>query len=361
MKFKKLVKNVLPLKILTFSALYIRFVKNQSIKSKLINDYYYLNYRKKYFFEDNPKLNELHLKKAFKYSQSNNYPIPKTVAKNLDIVKALDYNNTYYAASDKYFNNRKIGLDYIILFIHGGGFFFNPTSQHLLFIRKLANKANAKVIMPIYPKAPAYSHKEMYHFLYQIYTDTITRFTAEKVIVIAEEAGATLALELACKARHDGIEPVKEMILLTPLSDVTLQDKRLKKADSSDFKIDLHSLKKQVNYYADDLKLNNPIINPYYNDLDIGTKISIFNSTSSILNIDSLNLQRKITKQGLHLDYFEYPNMQYQFMFDSTLESNKFYDDLLKVITRPRVKPNELKIVNDKKFIDNLKVAIKKG
>lgn len=347
---KKLFKKTVVLSSLAF-VYDTKINQGRSIKSRLLYHHYMFNYQKKYFFDNNPKLNELHLQQAYQKSKAK-YLMPKLVAKNLKIKKALDFKDTYYVTNQ---NNTE---NIVILYLCGGSFFKQPSIKHLKFISELATHTATKVIMPVYPKAPTYSYQDIMTYLLDIYQECLKNIKSDQIIIMGDEAGATIALALANEIESEKLLPCKEVILLAPLVDLTLSDPMLEKLEKVDPIIDLHTLRKQVYYYAKDLKLNDKKISPLFQDLDMGSKISVFAPTYSITYRDALKLKAKALKENINIDYFQYPYLWQNFMFEDLVETTKFFKDLNKVIHRKRVDIHVLKTVENKSFTQELKETV---
>ena len=70
-------------------------------------------------------------------------------------------------------NDQKSSSQMVILYIHGGAWTNQPLNLHWLFMDKMAQALNAKVIAPIYPKVPHFSYQDTYPKMLNLYKEIL--------------------------------------------------------------------------------------------------------------------------------------------------------------------------------------------
>jgi len=320
-----------------------------SLKARLFYYRYLFYYNREYFPKNNPNLNKLHLQQAQEHA-SNPYLPSKLVAQTFNI-KPSDYvDKCFYAKADNH-------SDKVIFYIHGGSFFNHPSVKEFAFIRTLADATNSRVYLPIYPIGPLNHHQMMNDFIFKAYIQLQTYYSYDNIIIIGNECGANLALNLAYQLKQEGYPPCKEIVLQSPLTNLVL-DKRMEEYEDIDPFLSMNTLNKQIQFYAYDYKLSDVRINPFYQTLDLGCKISILNVGKSILYIDGLALKEKSIKENIYIDYIEYPYLYQNFYYDNILEQEDYFKDIRNIIDRERVSLYQLKADKPTKLRKTIKASL---
>ncbi|MBX3593402.1 alpha/beta hydrolase fold domain-containing protein [Sphingomonas sp.] len=112
--------------------------------------------------------------------------------------------------------------DGILLFIHGGGFFFRSLHSHMLLAARIAEQAGIRrVILPLYSLAPEslfpVARDECRHAYGALLASGID---PDRLAIAADSAGAALALGMLVKVRDEGLAMPRAVALLSPMLDL---------------------------------------------------------------------------------------------------------------------------------------------
>ncbi|MGL5415359.1 MAG: alpha/beta hydrolase fold domain-containing protein [Clostridium sp.] len=298
-----------------------KLIEKRSVSSKAIESY--LKFHPTLFTKFN-KPNPKYLEKAYK--ESKKYMLPNTFMKLYNLTKSSDYENTYELLRD---TNSE---DYTILYLHGGGYWTQPNLLHWRFLKNLSNKVNAKIIVPIYPKAPTFNYKNVYDSILPIYDDLSKKVDLDKLIIMGDSAGGGLALAFSEFIKTKNLPQPKDIILLSPWLDITMTNKYIINSQRFDKLLNIQDLIIRGKYYADDLPTNNYLVSPIYGDISNLGKISIFIGTHDILLPDCQRFKDIAKEQNIEINYFEYPKMPHVFTICPIPEANDSINKICEII-----------------------------
>ncbi|HEO6864348.1 TPA: alpha/beta hydrolase fold domain-containing protein, partial [Streptococcus agalactiae] len=82
----------------------------------------------------------------------------------VDIPQALNNEKVEITATDGMqtftWNDKNNPKQKVIFYVHGGSYIHQASELQYIFVNKLAKKLDAKVVFPIYPKAPTYNYSD---------------------------------------------------------------------------------------------------------------------------------------------------------------------------------------------------------
>ena len=113
--------------------------------------------------------------------------------------------------------------DRAVVYLHGGSYISEITSQHWSLISRLA-AAGARVEVPIYGLAPRHSYREAYGLITAVYRDLLDDAPARVVSVMGDSAGGGLALGLVQSLRGLGLPHPGRLVLICPWLELTLSN-----------------------------------------------------------------------------------------------------------------------------------------
>ncbi len=177
----------------------------------------------------------------------------------------------------------------LIYYLHGGAFAFGMDLYYYDFFERLANAVDAHIIIPIYPKTPKVTYKEIHEMIIQRYEYTINQFNKKEIIVMGDSAGGNLCFILAQSTNY---KPSK-IITISPWLDISTTNPKMKEIEPLDPFLNIEMLQQYGKIYAPDLDLKSPIISPLYQDLSALPPTFILMGTHDILYADYLLVKDK--------------------------------------------------------------------
>ncbi|GEP24180.1 alpha/beta hydrolase [Lentilactobacillus diolivorans] len=203
----------------------------------------------------------------------------------------------------------------VIFYIHGGGYWGQPLIPHFNMLHQLANKLGSRIVLPIYPKAPAYKATDAYEMVLSAYQELLDdeHVDPQRITFMGDSAGGGLALALMQKLRDDHLSLPKRAVLLSPWLDVTNSNPKMSQIQPVDPMLDLKNLTRLGRGYIGDLDSHDPLASPIYGDSSELPSIYVFTGTHDILNADALKFQRLADQNDWNVTTFNYQKMNHVF------------------------------------------------
>ncbi len=252
---------------------------------------------------------------------------PKKMFSKLNIERALANGKNIFTLKPKDQVNGKY-----ILYLHGGAYIQGFSKIHWRFMNNLIDATNCTIIAPDYPLAPNFTYKDSYKMVKPIYRELVSKVGGENVILMGDSSGGGFALALAQSVREENIDIAKQIILLSPWLDITLENNDISKIDSKDPVLGINGLKRAGKLYAGDTDPNNYLLSPINGEVEGLGEISIFIGTSDILEPDTRKFKRITKGKGISINYFEYADMVHVWMFFNLPESKKAIKQIIDLV-----------------------------
>jgi len=212
-------------------------------------------------------------------------------------------------------NDQKSSSQMVILYIHGGAWTNQPLNLHWLFMDKMAQALNAKVIAPIYPKVPHFSYQDTYPKMLSLYKEILVSIeSSNQLTIIGDSAGGNIALGLIQLLKRDGLPQPQDIILLSACVDMSLENPLIQEYEENDPMLASEGMEVITKIWAADKALKDPIISPIYGDFQGVGKITHFLGSHESLYPDAIQFDEKLTEQGVAINTFVYPKMNHVFV-----------------------------------------------
>ena len=230
-------------------------------------------------------------------------------------------------------NERK--SEKVILYLHGGSYVAETSSNHWRFLEKLVKDTNATIILPDYPLTPKYTYKDVFTMITPLYKEIIEEVPTTNLILMGDSAGGGMSLALLEKLSQEKIEMPYKTILISPWLDVRLENPEIDKIQKYDKDLNKETLKIAGIAYAGEDGMNSYLVNPIDGDLSKLKNVTIFTGTYDILNPDVHVLEEKAQKANVELKIKEYDGAGHiWFINDNSGKEldEKGYQDLLEEV-----------------------------
>lgn len=203
----------------------------------------------------------------------------------------------------------------ILLYFHGGAYFYDIMVEHFAGLSKLSLAANVPIIAPSYPLAPEASPEDIRDFAVSIYDDMRARYPKAKIIVGGDSAGAGLAVQMtqALQARGDRLPPA--LILWSPWVDISLSNPDVLEADKRSVIIGYEGIIQAAKIYAGDRPLTDPLCSPIYSDLSGLPPLHIWAGTRDLLYPDIVKFAALARDVGVSVQITEARGQNHMYMF----------------------------------------------
>ena len=307
--------------------IYFMYIQKRSLSSFLIEQYFYITNSKKYFeYRSEENLKKL-LDESMKKTDKRYVPTKISYEiedKDLHNMQVLVWN-------DKKCKNQKV-----IFYLHGGTYINNLGSYHFKALDNISRQLDAKVILPIYKKAPRYSYKDALTDLLMLYKTVLKETNSENISIMGDSAGGGLALALAFEIRDNNLDKAKNLILLSPLLDVNLDNENIAEYEKKD-KFLSSWLAREVGKIWSKNDTKNPLVSPIYGHFENLSKMYIFTGTHDILYPDILKFSKILKENNIEHELITKDKMNHVYVVYPIPEAVQAQDMIYKIISEKGV------------------------
>jgi len=195
----------------------------------------------------------------------------------------------------------------VILHLHGGGFRLGFAAGWAGFARRLADKADAKVIVPEYALAPERPFPAAIYDTLAILAELFEASAGSPVVLSGDSAGGGVALSAAV-ALADA-RRLAGLILLSPWIDVRVQAESYSRCASTDAMFSRAAANASASDYLQGWSADDPLASPMLADPAGLPATCIIASTSEVLADDSIELARSLARHGVPVSLLMRPGL----------------------------------------------------
>ena len=223
----------------------------------------------------------------------------------------------------------------VILYLHGGSYVAETSSDHWNFLEKVVNDTGATIILPDYPLTPKYTYKDVFTMITPLYKEIIEEVDINNLILMGDSAGGGMALALAERMGEENIQMPNKTILISPWLDVRLQNPEIDEVQKRDKELSKETLKLAGVAYAGEDGIDSYLVNPIDGNLSKLKNVTILTGTNDILNPDVHVLQEKAKQIGVNIEIKEYESAGHIWIINNNSSEElvqKGYNDLIKLV-----------------------------
>lgn len=275
--------------------------------------------------------------------------VHRTEKRSLALIEKAGRTNKNFSVSEVYQTIYGFNTEYIeetevcifgeedaqtfIYYLHGGGFIYQPTGFHYRYCRLLSKQLNARIIMPIYPKAPQYTYQYTLDTIYSIYNRVTSDTNYNSTVIMGDSAGGSLTLTLGQYILENGGKQPDDLIALSPCLDMSLSNPQIASYEKIDPMLSLNDLKLKLDvYFLGETDAQSYKVSPIYCDYATLPEVTIFMGTDELLLPDARLLKSRLDEEGVNINYYEYGNMCHTFPLFPTPEAKQVMGQIEDVI-----------------------------
>ncbi|WP_218566809.1 alpha/beta hydrolase [Vallicoccus soli] len=197
-----------------------------------------------------------------------------------------------------------------VLYLHGGSYINEITSQHWSFIARLV-EAGARAEVPIYGLAPQHTYREAYPLLIDVYRDLLGDLGSDDaearaggsdgvgVSVVGDSAGAGLALGFAQSLQAARLPQPRQLVLLSPWLDLTLSNPDILRVQRRDPWLSRVGLLEVAKAWSGGDDPTDFRLSPLNGPLAGLPPVAIYVGTRDILHPDAVKLRDRLEAAGV--------------------------------------------------------------
>jgi epsilon-lactone hydrolase len=190
----------------------------------------------------------------------------------------------------------------VVLYLHGGGYFFGSPKTHRQIIIGMARAFEGPSYGLDYRLAPEHRFPAAVDDAMAAYRWVQAKHPKARLILAGDSAGGGLAVVTALAARDQGLPMPTAMILFSPWTDLAATGRSIETNAKSCAMFTPRSIRTGAGVYLGDADPRDPRASPLYADLNGLPPTLIFASLQEILLDDSTRLAEKARTAGVKVE-----------------------------------------------------------
>lgn len=221
----------------------------------------------------------------------------------------------------------------VIIYLSGGAFVREPTSEHWELTDEICRRTGAKVIAAVYPKAPTNTCTVTYEALLELYALLLEEHPPESIIIMGDSAGGTIAVSFTQWLKNEGLPQPSQLILFSPMLDLALDNSDIRELMAADPMLGVEGMHLCVSSWLGDIDIDSPLVNPMECDYSALPDITVFCGTKEILVFDmELFYNNACEKSPSSITMYRYDGMYHDFVLYPLAAARDAKDIAIKLI-----------------------------
>jgi len=215
------------------------------------------------------------------------------------------------AAVRAFWVDRKNAERGVLLYLHGGAYYFGPVKEHWLYLARICTHTKMAGIMVDYGLAPQMPYPNgMAEISRLIDSLDLSGYWA----MLGDSSGAAMAVSTVFRLRKAGKPLPTKLVLMSPWLDATLTNPDIKLTEKDDVMMTVERLSSAARAYVGNADRNDPDISPMFGDLDHLPPMLMQIGTADLLLADCRKFHLRCREAGVPVHYEEYPRAFHDFM-----------------------------------------------
>jgi len=228
--------------------------------------------------------------------------------------------------------------EYTILYIHGGGFIGGTPRTYINVSAQLAKKLRAEVYIIKYPLSPEKPFPAaVNHCLYSYQYLLDQNKDPKKIIIMGDSAGGGLTLSTLLKIRDNALPSPRNAVCFSPFANCLIKPEDMASKAKKDPMISENIVNVCVRNYLPNIEdRSHPYASPALGDFSGIPPIQIFVSTEEVLYQNAVDVWKKATSDGCHVDLVQEKGVLHVWpvMAPFAPESNRALDKAIEFIQK---------------------------
>ncbi len=221
-----------------------------------------------------------------------------------------------------------------IVFLHGGAYVREATALHWRLLRTLITKLNCRISYVDYPLAPKHTYKDTKTMVLKTCEVLQSLYPKDSFVFMGDSAGGGLALALLQTLKKENKNMPQSTVLFSPWLDISMQNPEIEKFKELDLMLSVDELIDDAKSYAGNDDPHTPFVSPIYGEFDGLGDVAVFYGTHEVLMPDCLLLQEKVKDSTSRFVFYEFENMQHDFILLPIPEAKDAIDKACEFIVK---------------------------
>ena len=223
--------------------------------------------------------------------------------------------------------------DYLVLYLHGGAYINDASASHWSFCDKLARKANAAVVFPIYPLTPNHTWDETFDLVTAVYREMLEAANVP-VVIMGDSAGGGLAAAFCEYIGGLGLAQPDKLILFSPWMDISMSNPDVADYEAADPMLSAYGLVEMGKCWAGDLDLHDYRVSPMFGDFSVLRNAYLFVGTREIFFPDVTEFYSMLQDQHIPSELYIGVGMNHVYPLYPIPEADEALEQVCEILRR---------------------------
>jgi acetyl esterase/lipase len=188
----------------------------------------------------------------------------------------------------------------VIVYFHGGGFFFSSPREHRPLVWRLARYTSRRVLAIDYRKAPDHAFPAWADDARAAYEHVVSEGVRPEDIVLAgDSAGGNIALALAQRLRDERATPPGAVVLFSPWADLACSGRTYVTKSRRDAMFTGEGCRALGAYLTRGRDARDPLMSPLYGDFTGLPRMLVFAGSTEVFLDDARTVVRRASAAGV--------------------------------------------------------------
>lgn len=231
---------------------------------------------------------------------------PRSLDRRVDVTIRHEDGWPVYTVSPRSGRTRRRAV-----YVHGGAWINEITAFHWRLIAELSDTTGTEITVPVYPLVPRpeATARAVVTRIADIAHGLSEGVGGHNVTLLGDSAGGTIALSVAQLLHTRGVSSPRDVVLISPVIDMTFTDPEIYRIEPSDPWLDVPGPRAVGERWRGELDITDPLVSPVNGPLTGVGRISLFTGTRDITHADAITLERKARTESHPIDVYRAPGM----------------------------------------------------
>lgn len=200
-----------------------------------------------------------------------------------------------------------------ILHLHGGAYVASELPMHWRWLEELGRRVGAAVALVHYRMPPRAPFPAALDDALTVIRGLVDRadLIEGRWVLTGDSAGGGLAVAVLQQLRDTGGPLPAAVVLLSPATDLTLEDPLIQVQEATDVVLDVDFLHRCASEYAGPFPVTDPRVSPRFGSVEGLPPVLLFTGTQELLLGDARHLRDALEAAGAPFAYVEQPGGQH--------------------------------------------------
>lgn len=217
-----------------------------------------------------------------------------------------------------------------LLYIHGGSFTDKPLNMQIKFVKKIAEKLNLTLVIPLYKTIPDGNSQELLDELKSIYQLLLNK--NDNIYLIGDSAGGGSILSLNLVLNKEQIKNPQAIIMLSPWLDLSLNNPKIN--EKKDIVCSITGNRYCGKIWASKYDIKDYRVSPIFGNFNHLNKVFISCGGNEICQPDCIEFVNKLKKLQIDYKFVQFDNQFHNFELYPIPESKILMEEIYKYIRK---------------------------